>query len=102
MNIDVFDAIAHPTRREILEILSHQSLALHTLSEKFPMTRVAVAKHLKILEAVGLVTETPIGSEHFYNIQPNALQTIRSWLDHIEQLNGGYHDQSSDSDPPKP
>jgi DNA-binding transcriptional ArsR family regulator len=54
---DVFQAIADPTRRKLLRLLSEREMAVSALSVHFPMSRTAVSKHLRILSDAGLVTE---------------------------------------------
>jgi len=53
---DVFQAIAEPTRRAIIQLLSKQSLNLNSVADNFDISRPAVAKHIRILTACGLVT----------------------------------------------
>lgn len=60
----VFKAIANPTRRELLdELFRNDGQTLSALSARFAMTRVAVAKHLRLLEAADLVTVRRRGRE---------------------------------------
>ena len=49
MRRDVFQAIADPTRREILNMIAYQSLNLNAVAENFTMSRPAISKHMKIL-----------------------------------------------------
>lgn len=67
MNVrrDVFQAIADPTRREIINLLSQQSLKLNVLSEKFDVMRQAVSLHIKILQECGLATIQTKGRERY-------------------------------------
>jgi DNA-binding transcriptional ArsR family regulator len=52
MRRDVFQAIADPTRREIINMIAHQSLHLNSVAEKFDISRPAISKHIKILLSV--------------------------------------------------
>ena len=52
---DVFQAIADPTRRRLLELLASEELSISTISSHFTMSRTAVTKHLHVLESAGLV-----------------------------------------------
>ena len=65
MRRDVFQAIADPTRREILNRLAHQSLNVNTVSEHFPVSRTAIYKHIKILTEAGLIVMTQQGRERY-------------------------------------
>ena len=60
---DVFQAIADPTRRKLLKLLSTEEMPVTVISGHFPISRTAVSKHLKILAEAGLVTERKVGRE---------------------------------------
>jgi DNA-binding transcriptional ArsR family regulator len=69
----VFKALADPTRRQLLDALFREDgQTLASLTARFDMTRIAVAKHLGILENAGLVTTKRRGREklHFLNVVP--------------------------------
>lgn len=83
---DVFQAIADPTRRELLNLLSEQELPVNMICSHFPMTRTAVSKHLKILEEAGLLTETKKGRETHYKLQPEGLKELKAWLSYYERF----------------
>src|SRR5579862_4731646 len=70
---DVFRALADPTRRSLLdELYAEDGQTLTALEERLPMTRFGVMKHLRVLEAAGLVTTRRRGREklHFLNAVP--------------------------------
>jgi len=77
---DVFFAIADPTRRRILDILTCGNLALKDISSNFPITRTAVSKHLRILEEADLIGSKKIGRETIYQISPKPLIEVQKWL----------------------
>ena len=56
MRRDVYQAIADPTRRDIIGILATESLNLNAISDKFEISRPAISKHIKILTECGLIT----------------------------------------------
>ena len=60
---DVFQAIADPTRREIINLIANQPQNLNAISANFSMTRQAISLHIKILEECGLVVVRPVGRE---------------------------------------
>jgi DNA-binding transcriptional ArsR family regulator len=63
----VFKALADPTRRRLLdELFASDGQTLGALAERFTMTRVAVAKHLRLLESAGLVVTRRRGREKFH------------------------------------
>ncbi|MBB6671752.1 ArsR/SmtB family transcription factor [Cohnella nanjingensis] len=82
---DVFQAIADPTRRKLLGLLSEQEMPVTALSSHFPMSRTAVSKHLRILSEAGLVAEQKVGRETRYRLQPEPLQELRDWLGYFER-----------------
>ncbi|HEY3993845.1 MAG TPA: metalloregulator ArsR/SmtB family transcription factor [Ktedonobacteraceae bacterium] len=77
---DIFTALAHPVRRQILDRLIAGEESVTQLAEPFDLTRPAISQHLRILKDVGLVTEQRHGREHYYCLQPQRLFEIRDWL----------------------
>jgi DNA-binding transcriptional ArsR family regulator len=74
---EVFKALADPTRRELLdELFARDGQSLSELEEKLPMSRFGVMKHLKVLEAAGLVTRRKQGREKLHYLNPVPIQTI--------------------------
>ncbi|WP_405163982.1 metalloregulator ArsR/SmtB family transcription factor [Nocardia sp. NBC_01499] len=66
---DLWSAIGDPTRRRMLDLLLADGEATATtLSERLPVTRQAVARHLSVLDRVGLVHGTPAGRERRYRV----------------------------------
>lgn len=80
MRRDVFQAIADPTRREIIGMLSSSTLNVNELSDNFNMTRTAVSKHLKILKECGLVTVEKSGRERYCHAKLDALADVAVWV----------------------
>ena len=83
---DVFQAIADPTRREILSLLSEQELPIAAISNQFPISRTAVSKHLNILAEAGLVSIQKVGREARYTLQPEPLKELKYWLSYYERF----------------
>ncbi|MCL6572966.1 MAG: metalloregulator ArsR/SmtB family transcription factor [Bacillus sp. (in: Bacteria)] len=81
---DVFQAIADPTRRKLLKLLSKEEMAVTVISEHFPMTRTAVSKHLRVLADAGLVKERKVGRETRYKLEPEPLTELKDWLKYFE------------------
>jgi DNA-binding transcriptional ArsR family regulator len=77
---DVFAALAHPVRRQILDRLVTGEQSVTQLAAPFEMTRPAISQHLRILKDVGLVTEKRQGRERYYHLQSQPLGEIRDWL----------------------
>jgi len=73
----VFKALADPTRRELLdELFRHDGQTLVALAGRFAMTRVAVAKHLRLLEDAGLVTAHRAGREKLHYLNPVPIRQV--------------------------
>ncbi|MDR8393897.1 metalloregulator ArsR/SmtB family transcription factor [Aliifodinibius sp. S!AR15-10] len=76
---DVFQAIADPTRREIIDLLATQSLTVNEVAENFDISRPAVSKHIKILNKCGLLVVRPKGRKRFCRTDPRKLQEVFEW-----------------------
>jgi DNA-binding transcriptional ArsR family regulator len=83
---DVFQAIADPTRRELLSLLAEKEMSVTIISDHFPITRTAVSKHLRVLSEAGLVTEQKVGRETRYKLQPEGLRELKQWLAYYERF----------------
>jgi DNA-binding transcriptional ArsR family regulator len=78
---DVFRAIADPTRRAILDRLRAGAAPVNVLAEDFEQTRPAISKHLRVLREAALVTEQRSGRERLYQLEPQRLQRVASWVE---------------------
>ena len=76
-----FAALAHPTRRRVLERLSRGPRAGGDIAEGLPVSRPAVSQHLKVLKEAGLVSDRQDGARRIYAIDPSGLGAMRAWLD---------------------
>lgn len=83
---DVFQAIADPTRREMLRLLAVKEMSVTGIGGYFPMSRTAVSKHLHVLEDAGLVSERKVGRETRYMLQPEPLLEFKRWLSYYERF----------------
>jgi DNA-binding transcriptional ArsR family regulator len=81
---DVFQAIADPTRRKLLKLLSKEEMPVTAISEHFPISRTAVSKHLRVLADAGLVHERKVGRETRYKLEPEPLYQLKDWLQYFE------------------
>ena len=78
---DVFDAIADPTRRSLIHLLSGASeLPLHEITVHFPMGRTAVSKHLAVLKEASLVETNKVGRETRYKLNAAPLKQVEDWV----------------------
>ncbi|AEI46357.1 ArsR/SmtB family transcription factor [Paenibacillus mucilaginosus] len=83
---DVFQAVADPTRRQLLQLLAGRELPVTAISSHFPISRTAVSKHLRVLAEAGLVKERRIGRETRYRMEAEPLLELKKWLDFYERF----------------
>ena len=81
MRRDVFQAIADPTRREIINLLARRSLNLNTVAEHFDISRPAVSKHIRILTECGLVVIKQQGRERHCFADLGRLKDVAEWAE---------------------
>ncbi len=83
---DVFAAISHPARRQMLDHLSVAERSVMVIAAHFEMSRPAVSQHLRILLDAGLVSERRHGRERRYSLVPQQLAPVRDWVAHYEKF----------------
>jgi len=89
----VFGALADPTRRHLIELLAAEPGATATgLAATLPISRQAVAKHLKLLGEAGLVRSRRRGREALFELEPEPLGEAVAWIGSV----GADWDQSLD------
>jgi DNA-binding transcriptional ArsR family regulator len=76
-----FGALADPTRRRILEHLSHGDLCVTDLARPYSMSLPAVSKHLRILEKAGLVRRRRRGRVHSLKLEAKPMQQAQAWIE---------------------
>ncbi|MEP0265415.1 metalloregulator ArsR/SmtB family transcription factor [Dokdonia sp.] len=86
MRRDVFQAIADPIRRDIIEILAKEALTVNEVAENFDISRPAISKHLKILKECGIVATNQQGRERLYEIKPQNLIPAFLWIEQYKNL----------------
>lgn len=84
--VDVFQAIADPTRRDVLHLLSERNQSIAEISSHFDISRTAVVKHLNVLTEAGLVRGEKNGREKIYYLQFEPLKELKDWLAYYEQF----------------
>ena len=77
---NVFGAIADATRRDILDILKRGDLSVGELANRFPVSRPAISRHLRILRQAGLVRETRQAQSRIYSIDSRPLAEVDRWI----------------------
>lgn len=83
---DVFQAIADPTRRAIIMLLTVGALTPNAIAEHFNSSRQAVSKHLQILTECELVKQEQQGREIHYHLNADKMKDIEKWLEQFKQL----------------
>jgi DNA-binding transcriptional ArsR family regulator len=78
--VEVFDAIAQPTRREILELLAGGELSAGSVASRFAVTQPAISQHLKVLKDAGLVRERRDGARRLYSVRREGLSEVQTFL----------------------
>jgi DNA-binding transcriptional ArsR family regulator len=84
--IDPFQALADPSRRQILQLLSKDSLTINSLAENFDMSRPAVSKHIKILYSAGFISIEDIGRERHCVLKPDGFNNLQEWINDFDSF----------------
>jgi DNA-binding transcriptional ArsR family regulator len=79
-------ALADPTRRELVSLLARGELAAGELAERFPVSRPAISRHLRVLREAGLVTVRTEGRRRLFALDPGPLAELDDWLDQYRDL----------------
>ncbi|UIR56687.1 metalloregulator ArsR/SmtB family transcription factor [Sphingobacterium sp. SRCM116780] len=83
---DVFQAIADPTRRAILLLVTSQSLTAGAIASNFDTARPTVSKHLQILTECELLKQEQKGREIYYQINPNKMKEVADFIEPFRQM----------------
>lgn len=80
-NAFLWDALGDWTRRQVLEGLRGGPRSVGELAATLPVSRPAVSQHLRVLKEAGLVVDRKVGTRRYYEVDPEGLGALRSWLD---------------------
>jgi DNA-binding transcriptional ArsR family regulator len=83
---DVFNAIAEPRRRAIIQLLAGGDEAVGTLVHAMRLPQPQVSKHLGVLRKVGLVSVSKKGKHRFYRLNPGQLKPVHDWVKEFERF----------------
>lgn len=86
MRRDVFQAIADPTRREIIHLIAKENMNLNAVAERFDVSRPAISKHIKILTECGLITIHQQGRERICEAKLQKLNEVNEWVAQYKQF----------------
>lgn len=84
--LDAFQVIADPSRRQILMMLSKDSMTINSLARNFDMSRPAVSKHIKILYNAGFISITGIGRERHCVLKQDGFNELQDFIDYFDKF----------------
>jgi DNA-binding transcriptional ArsR family regulator len=84
--LDVFQAIADPSRRQMLMMLSKNSMTINSIAENFDMSRPAVSKHIKVLYNGGFITIKDIGRERHCVLKQEGFNELQDFINYFDKF----------------
>jgi DNA-binding transcriptional ArsR family regulator len=84
--LDVFQVIGDPSRRQMLMLLSKDSLTINSLADNFDMSRPAVSKHVKILYNAGFISIKDMGRERYCTLKKDGFEELQNWIQYFDQF----------------
>jgi DNA-binding transcriptional ArsR family regulator len=84
--VDSFTALADPTRRQILELLSRGDHAAGEIAERFAVSAPAISQHLKVLREARLVRARIDGQRRIYSLDPAGFAEVDAWMHQVRQF----------------
>ena len=84
--LDVFQVIGDPSRRQMLMLLSKDSLTINNLADNFDMSRPAVSKHVKILYNAGFISINDMGRERYCTLKKDGFEELQNWIAYFDQF----------------
>jgi DNA-binding transcriptional ArsR family regulator len=84
--LDVFQVVADPSRRQMLMMLSKDSMTINSLAENFDMSRPAVSKHIKILYTAGFISIKDIGRERYCTLKQDGFNKLQDFINYFDKF----------------
>jgi len=84
--LDVFQVIADPSRRQMMQLLSKDSMTINALAENFDMSRPAVSKHIKIMFNAGFISITDIGRERYCTLKQDGFNELQDFINYFDRF----------------
>jgi DNA-binding transcriptional ArsR family regulator len=84
--LDVFQVVADPSRRQMMQLLSKNSLTINALAENFDMSRPAVSKHIKIMYNAGFISIKDIGRERHCTLKQDGFNELQDFIDYFDKF----------------
>ncbi len=91
--MDIFAALADPTRRHIVELLASREQSFGELADRFEMSRPAVSQHLKVLRDADIVASRPDAQRRVYRLNEGALDDLEQWIAAVRRFWSGALDE---------
>src|ERR1700757_2341626 len=82
--LDAFQVIADPSRRQMMQLLSKDSMTINALADNFDMSRPAVSKHIKIMYNAGFISITDIGRERYCTLKQDGFKELQAFIDFFD------------------
>ena len=82
----VFEAIADPTRRHIVELVATRELPAGDIAAAFRVSRPAISRHLRVLREAGVLVSRGDGQRRLYRLEPTALDELDRWIDRTRRF----------------
>jgi DNA-binding transcriptional ArsR family regulator len=83
-NYDSFLALADPTRRDILIMLSKDTYSINAIADNFNISRPAISKHIKVLYTTGFVSIEEKGRERYCTLSEGGFRDVQNWINYFE------------------
>jgi len=81
--VEALQVLADPVRLGIVESLAHDPASVGVLAERFPISRPAVSRHLRLLKDAGLVDSVSDGTRRVYRVRPEGVAALREYMDSL-------------------
>ena len=85
-SVQALAALADPTRQQLIALLAEGEVAAGDLAARFPVSRPAISRHLRVLREAGLVTVRADGQRRLYALDPRPLRELDDWLEPYRDL----------------
>jgi DNA-binding transcriptional ArsR family regulator len=83
---DVFFALSHPTRRQMLDRLIESDLSVTDISRGYKSAGPTISKHLRVMENAGLIQRTKRGRVNWVHLKPEPLKGVGDWMAHYKKF----------------
>lgn len=83
---DVFQVMADPSRRQMLQLLVKDSMTISKLAENFDMSRPAVSKHVKILYSAGFISIIDVGRERYCTLKQEGFNELQGFINYFDKF----------------